>query len=143
MANALSSVQLDSVAPADTVDFSVATKFSLLTADGLQVLAELTEVEEQWWLRISASAYEPDDADDIDAVGASGSDAEVMDEDASASDVIIADAGENNEPEVEASQRAAEINQRASGWAYAIPSFKADAMNKRMEDLLKASPDKQ
>ena len=57
MANALSNLQLDSVAAADTLDFSAAKQFRLLTADGLEVLAELIEVEEQDWLRLSASRY--------------------------------------------------------------------------------------
>src|SRR5690606_9504256 len=64
LANALSNLQLDAVAPVDSLDFSSATRFQLLTADGLQVLAELTKVDEQDWLRISASPYEHQGADE-------------------------------------------------------------------------------
>ena len=33
--------------------------------------------------------------------------------------------------------RAAEINRRVSGWAYAIPQYKYDVLTRRMSDLLK------
>lgn len=144
IANALATLQLDSVAPAATVDFAAATQFRLLTADGLQVLAELAESEEQQWLRITASAYESDDADE--SAESAGTDAAEKAKDAvgNASDIAVADPSEADQLDqterVDAKERAAAINQRVSGWAYAIPSFKADALNKRMEDLLKALP---
>lgn len=144
IANALSTLQLDSVAPADTVDFSAATQFRLLTADGLQVLAELAEREEQQWLRISANAYEPDGAAETTDPANTDSDTKANGEVAGAFDIAVADANEADQLDQTeggaAKERATEINQRVSGWAYLIPSFKADAMNKRMEDLLKALP---
>ncbi len=149
MANALSNLQLDTVAAADTVDFSGASHFSLLTADGLEVLAELAAVDEQNWLRLSASVHElaaPEALADSDAE--SGQD---LDEVAGATDEIANDlAGdeaavtadeEAGQTETDVQQRADEINQRVSGWAYAIPTFKADAMNKQLDDLLKPLPD--
>jgi len=41
----------------------------------------------------------------------------------------------------ESSTRARVINQRVSGWAYRIPQYKFDSMNKRLEDLLLAVKD--
>ena len=41
----------------------------------------------------------------------------------------------------ESSTRARAINQRVSGWAYRIPQYKFDSMNKRLEDLLLAVKD--
>ena len=38
--------------------------------------------------------------------------------------------------EGETAARAADINERVSGWAYRIPKYKFDTMNKRMDDLL-------
>jgi hypothetical protein len=154
MANALSNLQLDAVAPADTVDFSTASQFRLLTADGLQVLAELVELDEQSWLRISASSYtdesvetdSPDPEAETEAEVTSEADAPIADAAADAAADVAADATDSDppdqadEPEADAKQRAAEINQRVSGWAYAIPSFKADAMNKQLEELLKPLP---
>ncbi|MDZ4728771.1 MAG: DUF4340 domain-containing protein [Xanthomonadales bacterium] len=144
IANALATLQLDSVAPAATVDFSAATQFRLLTADGLQVLAELAEFEEQQWLRISASAYESDGAAETTDTANTDAAEEAKDDVDNASGIAVAEPSEADQLDqterVDAKERAATINQRVSGWAYRIPSFKADAMNKRMEDLLKALP---
>jgi hypothetical protein len=38
-------------------------------------------------------------------------------------------------------ERVEEINQRVEGWVYKIPSFKADALDKRLEDLLREPED--
>lgn len=147
MANALAKLQLDAVAKADTVDFSGATKFRLLTADGLEVLAEIAEVAEagpaadgddpaagtatRTWLKLAANHYVKEDAEAAETIEA------VEGESADA-------AGPADEPGEEAAQdaeqRAAEINRRVNGWAYEIPSYKADAMTKEMDELLKALP---
>jgi len=154
MANALSNLQLDSVAEAETLDFSAARQFRLLTADGLEVQAQLIEVEEQDWLRLSASVYARQAADDVaeDAAGL-GVKAEAKEDRAemeavqtlenpdAESGVDEWDAEPAGDAEADVQQRADEINRRVSGWAYAIPSFKADAMNKQLEDLLKPLPD--
>lgn len=161
MANALANLQLDSVVPADTVDFSSATKFRLLTADGLEVVAEVagvtaaadptevsdpTEAPTSNWLRLSARAYAPEpvvaEATEAGQI-AEDEPAEVMAEDSaetSATDESAADEIET-EDAVDAEQRAAEINRRVNGWAFEIPSYKADPMTRQMDDLLKALPD--
>lgn len=147
IANALSNLQLDAVAPVDSVDFSTATRFQLLTAGGLQVLAELTKVDEQNWLRITASPYEQDGADDSANTDAAESESEskrdpdAVAKDAKAEEVAHTGGKDADEPEVDAAERAKEINQRVSGWAYAIPAYKADVMTKRLDDLLKALPE--
>lgn len=152
MANALSSLQLDAVAAADTLDFSAARQFRLLTADRMEVLADLIEKDEQAWLRLSARVYSGDPAvgvaGDVSGdvtewaaraeqalIDTAGSSAAVSDEAESNADAQEAEVAEEAEADVQ--QRVDEINQRVSGWAYAIPSFKADAMNKKLEDLLK------
>ena len=43
--------------------------------------------------------------------------------------------------EASAAERAADINARVQGWAYAIPGYKHDTLVKRMEDLLKQPDD--
>jgi hypothetical protein len=143
LANALSGLQLDNVVRADTVDFSAATQFRLLTADGLQVLAELAGFEEQQWLRITASEYEPGGAEAAAETTGAEPAAGPGENTGNASDIEVDDPSLTDQAEQTSSQRAAEINQRVSGWAYAIPDFKADAMTKRMEDMLKALPAKE
>jgi len=164
MANALSNLQLDSVAAADTLDFSAARQFRLLTADGLEVVADLIKVEEQDWLRLSARVYSGDEVDGLaedvsdDASGDASGDvsewaakAEQALIETAASEAVVSEDAEGtvdaqdaelaDEAETDVQQRVDEINQRVSGWAYAIPSFKADAMNKQLEDLLKPMPE--
>jgi hypothetical protein len=148
IANALSNLQLDAVAPADSVDFSAATQFRLLTADGLEVLAELADSEEQQWLRLSARVYAaPDTESEADEAA---TEAEAISEDAEPAEAaesagtpspVDPEALADAEIKATAPDRAAEINQRVQGWAYVIPAFKADTMNKRLEDLLKPLPE--
>ena len=45
---------------------------------------------------------------------------------------------EDSEGNSETIRRAETINGRTSGWAYRIPDYKFDAMNKRMADLVQA-----
>jgi len=110
----LASLQLDAVVPASTIDWSDAMKVSFLTADGLQVSAQLATVEDQHWIGLSAGAYpEAGSGEPTDA----GMEADAM-------------------PELTA--RVKQINERVSGWAYAIPQYKAEVLTKRMDDLLKS-----
>lgn len=148
MANALSNLQLDSVAAADTLDFSAARQFRLLTADGLEVQAELIAVEEQDWLRLSASVHATEAAETVPETAVEAQqdmadpDGVQTDQNTDAgSTADVGDAELENEAGSDVQQRVDEINQRVSGWAYAIPSFKADAMNKQLEDLLKPLPE--
>jgi hypothetical protein len=148
MANALSNLQLDAVVAADTVDFSTASQFRLLTADGLEVLAEVADAGEQKWLRLSAQVYAVDNAaQDAEPATDAAPDDEAAgslaagEEGSNASVAEGSTTAEKADTPPNASERAAEINQRVQGWAYAIPGFKADTMSKRMEDLLKPLPE--
>jgi hypothetical protein len=118
MGGALSALDLDSVATADDIDWVDASRFRLLTADGLELTAELMTRDESRWMRLKAAAYTAQ----TDTGETSGDE----------------QAGEES---VSAADRAAEINARLDGWAYEIPQYKYDAMNKRMEDMLKAIED--
>lgn len=121
LAGNLSSLMLDGVRPDAEIDWSGATRFSLLTADGLRVEVEL--------LRLGAGPAEP---------GAEDEQAGVEEEAAGepAQHWLRVMAGAAGEA---AQERAAAINERASGWAYRVPQFKYDGMVKRMEDLLQAA----
>jgi hypothetical protein len=111
-------LQLDEVTPDSKVDWSKSIKVRVLTADGLEIKAELAKSGETAWLRLSASSYAPETAPAT----------ETGDEQAAT------EPGPAIRPESE--ERAETINRRVSGWAYALPEFKAQALSKRREDLL-------
>lgn len=116
LAGNLTALNLEAVAPAAGIDWAGASRFRLLTADGLNTevqLVEITAVEEtdsEYWLRLEGSVY-------TTALG-SGVDLEA----------------DGNT----ASDRAEAVNQKVSGWAYRVPKYKFDAMVKRMDDLVQS-----
>ncbi|MBT8059716.1 MAG: DUF4340 domain-containing protein, partial [Gammaproteobacteria bacterium] len=118
LAGSLSALTLDAVATDDSVDWSEAAAFRLLTVDGLQIRAELAAVmgeeaesttDDTFWIRLQAGTY------------------------TTAVERIAEQEAEAADP----AERAAEINDRVAGWAYRIPKYKFDSMTKRMDDLLK------
>ena len=121
MAGSLAGLKLDDVKPDSEFDWSEATVFTVLTADGLQVNAELLMQEESAWIRLAALAYQPAEPDQP---------AKDQTEDQAEDEA-------EEQPEELDKDRAQEINQRVSGWAYRIPRHKYDTMTRRMEDMLK------
>jgi len=113
LANALESLDLEAVAPAAEIDWNGATLYRVVTADGLDLAARVVgrQVEEgedaEYWLALEAGLY------------------------TTSLDQAVDDAGREA-----AAERAEAINRRVSGWAYGIPRFNHDAMNKRMDDLV-------
>ncbi len=149
LANALSSLTMEDVVPADTLEWKDATQFGLVTADGLRVDVELITVASkdgtdqnqdasssgtdsggQTWIRLTAGLYQTA----VDLAVAQGE--ETAAEDSEAGQEPPVDESVTETPD--AGERAGELNLRLAGWAYRIPQYKADAMNKRMEDLLLA-----
>lgn len=125
MANGLASLHLEAVAPEDRIDWSAATRFGVVTADGLRVDVDLVAVgageadvnepgDAQYWLRLQAGIYQTAVEGAVDAP---------VDTSEGAGDTLA---------------RAAEINQRVTGWAYRVPKYKYDGMTKQLEDLLQA-----
>lgn len=122
LAGALSALRLDEVVQEGEVDWTGATVYRALTAEGLEVRAELVTVpppeEDQQdatehWLRLTAGVY----TTGLDTgVTAAGDDAAVR-------------------------ERATAINERVQGWAYRIPEYKATAMTKRLADLVQPVAD--
>ena len=115
LAGGLSSLTLDDVVPAQDLDWNDAVGYRLLTADGLNVEADLLEVPAEeggspaHWIRLEAGLY-----------------------------TTTVDAGVDPDAAGETAKRAEEINQQVAGWAYRIPQYKFSAMNKRMDDLVQA-----
>ena len=120
LGGSLADLQLDEVKADTAIDWSQAVKLRALTADGVEVNAELASGDGVNWLRLSAAVYPA--AGDEEAVTAPRND--------------------ESEPQAPASRkRVEEINHRTGGWAYSIPAYKAQLMNKRLEDLLAARKD--
>jgi hypothetical protein len=110
----MASLRMDSVTPDKDIDWSDAVEIRVVTADGLQVTAKLVSAQDQHWISLIADVYQP------------------------------AGSGESAGPGVSAdasgpAERAKQINERVSGWAYAIPQYKSDTMTRRMEDLLQTA----
>jgi hypothetical protein len=122
LAGALAALRLDDVVQEDEVDWTGATTYRLLTADGLEIRVEVIDtppLEEdeaaatQHWLRLTAGIY----TTGLDTgVSAETDDATVL-------------------------ERAGAINERVAGWAYRIPEYKAASMTKRLADLVQPIAD--
>ncbi len=115
----LADLTLEEVRQESEIEWSGAIKLRLLTADGIEVQADLNEFEEKKWLRLTASTY---------PAGSTGN------------DPVDTGQGQNSVEESAGMDRLARvegINQRTGDWAYAIADLKSEAMNKRMEALLK------
>lgn len=143
LANALSSLTLEAVRPQAELNWDGALQFAVVTADGLRVDASLIDVGNEaaadadgsdadaaapgeYWIRLQAGLYQTalDRAVQESVAGEPGDD-------------MAAESGETVDP----AERARTINARVEGWAYRIPKYKFDAMNKNMADLLKALPE--
>jgi hypothetical protein len=109
----LASLRLDAAVPASDIDWTDAVKIRVLTADGLQVSAKLESREDQQWISLSASAYQPDGSGEPIATAA------------------------ETDASLELTERVKWINERVTGWAYSIPQHNAEVLTKRMDDLLK------
>ena len=118
LAGSLSSLDLDDTSRADQLNWEGASSFRLLSADGLNVEVDLlavpagedAEADEARWIRLQAGLF------------------------TTALDSGVEGDGDN----AETAARADEINNRVAGWAYRIPDYKFNAMNKRMADLVQA-----
>jgi hypothetical protein len=114
MGGSLAALNLEDVSPDSEIDWSDAVVFSLLTADGLHVKADLAVRGDAHWIRLQASA------------AASGSDNQRQEDNAQA-----ATSGD-------LADRVNNINKRVNTWAYRIPEHKFDTLTRRMSDMLKA-----
>lgn len=155
LGGSLAGLVLDEVTADSNIDWSQAVHLRLLTADGLELNADLTEFDEKSWIRLVASLHTPQT--ETTAAGENGQPSEAEEESVTAEAPVTEEGpkGEAPEDEVGTEQvtpaepadkdsagRVASINRRVQGWAYAIPQYKFQAMNKRLEDLLKPLEDK-
>ncbi len=121
LASVFSMLNMETVRPADSIDWSDAVKMRLLMFSGVEIMADMVEADDMYLLRLAASHPA----------------ANVVDQQAGDS----SDSAEQQEIEKQAMDDVAktveDINQKASGWAYGISEQKYDAMVVMPEDLLK------
>lgn len=120
LAGALAALTLEDVRKAEPGDTAVTASFE--TSDGLVVTAAIVKQDETAWIGFTAAAA---------AQEAAGP--ETGDE---ASDGVAA----APEPAVDLQQQADALNARLAGWQFRVPDYKADLMQRRWADILKAEP---
>ena len=118
LGSVFSMLNMETVRPAGDVDWGSAVRLRLLMFSGVEILADLLEMDDEYLLRLKAShpaaavvQGERDLSDEQQAI-----------EEQAATDVA---------------NRVEEINRKVSGWVYGIPKSKFEAMTKKPEDLLK------
>jgi hypothetical protein len=113
VAGALERLELDDVRLAKDMEFADgAPAVELITFDGLNMRIHLVTKDDQSWARLSATFEAP--AEPIKPEGAA---AKLK----SADDVL---------------KEAEQLNARTANWAYRLPTFKAEAMRRKLADLL-------
>ncbi len=117
LGSALTLLDLESVRPAEGVDWSNAVRMRLLTFSGLEIMADMIESGDDYLVRLQAShpAAAVIKAEDEDS--GQGATAQQADEAVSA--------------------RVVDINRKVGGWAYGIAKYKYDTMVKSLESVLK------
>ena len=139
IASNLAFLSLDDVKPAGEVDFqgSTVSTVEYRKKDGQVIVVEAAQVEEEGWIRLSSFYEAP--PEEPEAEGPEAPPEEGGEGEATAPTPILPDAVVE-EPEVDPDAVRAEVesfNERLSGWAFAVPSYKFDNLKKRMEELLK------
>jgi hypothetical protein len=109
LGSALSTLDFEAVRPVDALDWTQASELRTVRFDGLVVIARLLRDEAEGdWVRIEVETPYLDEGEAADAEAASA----------------VREAAE-------------ELADRTRGWAYQIPTYKADAMVPRLADLLR------
>jgi hypothetical protein len=125
LGSVLSMLNMQSVRKDEDIDWSPATRMRLLTFSGIEVIADVLQLEDEKMLRLSASHPESlvtrDEASDEDQT----------DEQRELEARAEADVG----------KILADITTKTAGWAYVISQQKYDAMVKKPGDLLKPVED--
>ena len=126
--NALSNLELDDVRRAGDETATTTTEFRL--EDGLVVISQRFEIDEENWFALTAR---------VEAVSAEPS-AENQEEPVNSEANVDIAQRDDEQPAVSPGERADDLNDRAGGWLFKLPSYKADQLTKRWDDLLKAPP---
>lgn len=143
LGGSLSDVRLEEVVPEGDIDWTGATRLAVLTADGLLAEADLVRAEDKRWMRVHAA----------DRAGSVAAAAELPAAEPAAPAPTRQEQQSEGEPPAardgavavetaaevatDTARRAAGINQRTNGWAYALTESAFGVMTRRLEDLLK------
>ena len=118
LGSVFSMLNMETVQPADDVDWTGAVKLRLLMFSGVEILADLVEQDDQYLLRLHASHPA---ASVTQGVGDSSDEQQAIEKQAA----------------IDVANKVDEINRKVDSWAYGISKQKYEAMIKKPEDLLK------
>ena len=146
MGNVLSNLNLQDVEPRTATDEPV-TVTEFVTFDGLAVLAESIEREDEPWVAFRAEYRPPVEEPEAEGDPAQAADA-VADASEEAGDEVVTGTDEletaADEEETDGTAVAAEaldLDQRLSPWRYRVASYQFDQMTRRLDDLLRDLPE--
>lgn len=122
IAGALADLDLEDVRRSDGAEPQGTASFA--TFDGLEITVDVHPDEDAAWIALTAAARAPE-AVEAAAEGDADEAAEAP------------PAGPGVDPAAEATG----INARVAGWQYRVPSFKANQLTRRWEDILEPEPD--
>lgn len=145
MGNVLSNLNLQDVEPRTETEEPV-TVTEFVTFDGLAIIAESVEREDEPWVAFRAEyrppAEEPetegDPVQEADVANAAGQVEDEVEADTEGTDIAAV------ETEADGTDVAAEalaLDQRLSPWRYRIASYQFDQMTRRLDDLLRDLPE--
>lgn len=121
LGSTLSLLELKSVRLAGDMDWGEAVRMRLLTFSGMEIMVDLLANGDDYLLRLRASHPAA-------AIAVNTPEDEITDP---------AEQEIEQQALADVTQAVEDINQRVSGWVYAIEKYKYDAMVKKPEDLLK------
>lgn len=134
--SALSMLQLESVRPADSVDWQKAVRMRLLTFSGLEIMADMVSMDMVSTDMISTDTVSTDmDSMDMDSVDGQYL-VRLQASHPTANLVKVSNEAVGKKAVAEVAKRVEEINRRVGGWAYVIDKLRFDTMVKTQEDIL-------
>ena len=145
MGNVLSNLNLQDVEPRTATDEPV-TVTQFATFDGLTVIAESIEREDEPWVAFRAEfrppVEEPDaEGDPAQASAVANASEEAADEVVTGTDELEAAADEEETEGTDVAAEALELDRRLSPWRYRVASYQFDQMTRRLDDLLRDLPE--
>lgn len=142
LGSVFSLLNMQSVRPADSVDWTNAVKLRLLTFSGMEILADLVQSGDEYLLRLhathpAASVVHEDQGAAPEAGQAT------QNHGAGVEPQHAGDTGEKTAADLakqaagDVARQVEEINGKVEGWAYGITKAKYENMTRKPEDLLK------
>ena len=113
-------LNMETVKPEDSVDWSAAVKMRLLMFSGIEIMADMIEAGDEHLLRLRAGFPAAD----------------VVKSQPEGDKISVEQQEIEKQAAIEVAKKVEDINQKAAGWVYGITKQKYDAMVKKPEDLL-------